>query len=289
MSDNDIHIVKFNSFESYNSFLLQNNSEYNDRINFELTLLRDSNIHFVKGKCYVCKQESNFLFDYLHSWERIKSIKIPNWRERLICPKCSLNSRMRGSIHLFEYLLKPNIENIIYITEQVTPLFKWFIRRYKNVTGSEFIGYHVPLGTCHNGIRNEDIMNLTFNDSIFDYVLSFDVFEHIENIELAFKECYRVLKPNGSLFFTVPFQRDLEKNIKRAFITEKNKIVYIEKPEYHPNPLHMSNDSLVFWNFGWELLDILIMNGFSNVGAYFYWSKKYCYLGREQIVFIAKK
>lgn len=45
---------------------------------------------------------------------------------------------------------------------------------------------------------------LPFEDETFDAVLSFDVFEHVENVQNTLNECWRVLKPNGKLFVVFP-------------------------------------------------------------------------------------
>ena len=42
-----------------------------------------------------------------------------------------------------------------------------------------------------------------FGDSMFDKVFSFSVLEHIPNYETVLRECRRVLKPGGSLHFSV--------------------------------------------------------------------------------------
>lgn len=52
--------------------------------------------------------------------------------------------------------------------------------------------------------KNADVCKLPYKDDFFDVVVSFDVFEHIENDKKAIKEIYRVLKRNGVLIFTVP-------------------------------------------------------------------------------------
>jgi SAM-dependent methyltransferase len=44
-----------------------------------------------------------------------------------------------------------------------------------------------------------------FNDKHFDYVISIQVLEHVFEQEQFLEEMYRVLKPNGLLFITVPF------------------------------------------------------------------------------------
>jgi ubiquinone/menaquinone biosynthesis C-methylase UbiE len=48
-----------------------------------------------------------------------------------------------------------------------------------------------------------DIRNIPFKSNTFDYIVSTEVLEHIEGDD-AIKECYRVLKANGSALFSVP-------------------------------------------------------------------------------------
>lgn len=288
MEDHDLSIVRIDSYDAFIRYIHSNVLILNERIDYELDLIKNSPYSKISGRCYICDKLVDFTFDYLFSWEKINNTIVPNWRERLICPLCSLNSRMRASIHLFELLLNPKEESIIYITEQVTPLFQYFAKKYKKVTGSEFLMELVPLGTCYQGIRNENIMNTTFLDMTFDYVLSFDVFEHVPDISIAFRECYRILKDGGSLFFTVPIQVNSNMSKKRAFINEKNEIDYIEPPIYHANPID-GKGSLVFLDYGWDLLSTLKDIGFEDAGAYLIWSKYFCYLGRWLFIFVGKK
>jgi len=45
---------------------------------------------------------------------------------------------------------------------------------------------------------------LPFEDSSFHAVLSFDVFEHVQDVASTLAECHRVLKPGGRLFLVFP-------------------------------------------------------------------------------------
>lgn len=52
----------------------------------------------------------------------------------------------------------------------------------------------------------QTIMDLKFEDNFFDYVVSDQVFEHIEgDTQVAFDECIRVLKPGGIAIHTTCF------------------------------------------------------------------------------------
>jgi len=45
---------------------------------------------------------------------------------------------------------------------------------------------------------------LPFEDATFDAILSFDVLEHVQNVQSTLNECWRVLKPNAKLFVVFP-------------------------------------------------------------------------------------
>lgn len=49
-----------------------------------------------------------------------------------------------------------------------------------------------------------DIMNINMPDCSVDCILHSDTLEHIADSVLALQECYRILKPGGVLFFTIP-------------------------------------------------------------------------------------
>ena len=45
---------------------------------------------------------------------------------------------------------------------------------------------------------------LPFKDQSFDVLLSYDVFEHVDDLSCVLRECYRVLKPGGHLYAVFP-------------------------------------------------------------------------------------
>ena len=46
--------------------------------------------------------------------------------------------------------------------------------------------------------------DLPFADHSFDAIISYDVFEHVQDVVQSLKECYRVLKPGGKAFIAFP-------------------------------------------------------------------------------------
>jgi hypothetical protein len=284
-----VDAVPLASYKDYQECSLRMQFELVRRERYEKSLLKDADAFSVEGFCYVCNKEVNFLADYLYAYEKKDGMLIPNWRERLVCPSCGLNNRMRASIQLFEQFLHPSSSSKIYICEQATHLYEYLHRHYPNLVGSEFLGDHIRRGEKDNsGIRNENITELSFPDNEFDFVLSFDVFEHVPDFRMALRECHRILKRNGSLFFSVPFDFNSEENIVKAIEKEDGEIEHLLPPEYHGDPMNPKG-CLAFYYFGWEILQQLEEIGFAAPTAHLYWSQEFGYLGREQVIFIAEK
>lgn len=282
-----LNTTEVRSLEEYNRHDERNHEINLENWSYEKNLIPDTYTEFTfNAYCYICKTHVDFLVDFEYS-HRVDEVLIPNWRERLVCPSCNLNNRMRAVVHIFDQECKPNRESTIYITENTTPLYKWFYQSFPHVCGSEYIGDSLDYGRFNNdGIRNEDLTQLSFNNDEFDYILSFDVFEHIPNYRKALTECCRCLKPGGILFFSVPFVKT-KKNIIRAYLSNTGEVVHILSPEYHGDPIN-SDGCLCYYHFGWEILDELNTLGFKDAKALIYWSQEFGYLGGEQLVFMAK-
>lgn len=59
--------------------------------------------------------------------------------------------------------------------------------------------------------------SLPYDSNHFDFIVSYDVFEHVQNIEQVMQECYRVLKPGGKLLAIFPgFYQPLESHLGLA-------------------------------------------------------------------------
>jgi len=263
-------------------------SEYRLRRDVERNLILDHNSFVVPGWCFVCRKEVTFHVDFSYSYF-VDGELMPNWREHLSCPGCGLNNRMRAAIHVFEQECVPHQSSRIYITEQTTPLFQAMLARYPSVIGSEYLAGTSPFGALDaHGIRNESITKLTFPNDAFDYILSFDVFEHVPDYTKAFAECFRCLKPDGNLLFTVPFTGNPD-TLVRAQVNADGTISHLMPPEYHGDPLN-TNGCLCFYHFGWDMLENVRKLGFRDAVALIYWSRDFGYLGNSaQVIFTAQK
>jgi SAM-dependent methyltransferase len=203
------------------------------------------------------------------------------WREELACPVTGLNNRQRATAAFAQRILedREHAATDVYLTEQVTPLFKWMTDRFRTgrITGSEYLGPQARGGEVREGIRHEDLERLSLADASQDLVLSCDVLEHVNEPRAALGELARVLRPGGHLLFTVPFVWNWDENRRRARIAGDT-VEHLVDPCYHGNPLD-PNGSLAFFDYGWELLDWVRAAGFSDVSVVCYWSAALGHLG----------
>jgi SAM-dependent methyltransferase len=61
----------------------------------------------------------------------------------------------------------------------------------------------LPKHTLHS-FPQLDMQQMSFRDSSIDLIIHSDTLEHVPDSKAALKECRRVLKPGGHLFYTVP-------------------------------------------------------------------------------------
>lgn len=236
-----------------------------------------------EGKCWVCSKKQAFLYDRNYS----DGIHV-NWRERLVCPRCGLNNRLRLCVQVIERMAPKR--TAMYLTEQVTPLADFLSRRYAKLAKSEFLGDgHVPGSVDARGIRHEDVTALSFGGDSFDCVLSFDVLEHVPDYRTALAEFWRVLRVGGSLVLSVPFGLLTENNVIRARVGSDGSVEHLLTPEYHGDPVDPQGGILCYYHFGWELLEDLKTAGFGAARVDVYWSSEYGHLGDIQPVIIATK
>ncbi len=251
-----------NIFRNKEEFIKYFDNIKDERNEFEKNLATqniNNSEFYVNGHCVNCNKQSSFMID----WKLVYN-GIPGYRERLICQSCGLSARKRAIIDVMNSFNTINTNCQIYILEQKSKFYSALKSKYGNrLVGSEYLGDEYPNGKIFNGLRNENILNLSFNDQTFDLLISNDVFEHVPNIELALKESFRVLRNNGILLFSIPFNINRNQTTKRAELID-GKIINIENPVYHYDILRKEG-SLVFYDYGWDLLDKIKVTGFKDL------------------------
>lgn len=291
----DIFNFDFRKLSSRKDYLEYQESSFHileEARNFEDSLINGSGRQpewfLVKGYCYLCRKHVRFYVDFNYGSSE-NGQRIPNWREHLRCPVCRLNNRSRAALHLFELLLRPVEGARIYITEQTSHLFRQLKKTYPDAIGSEYLNDGTLSGQRNKrGVRHENLTRLSFKTNELDFILSFDVFEHVFDLNAALRECHRCLKTGGVLFFTVPFNFHKTENVIRTRIDRDGKVTHLLPPVFHGDPLN-PDGILCCHDFGWELFSNLRDMGFKDVHACMYWSKDYGYLGKDQCVFLARK
>jgi len=260
--------------------------------------------YHLPGFCLLDDEAVNFQLDWLYApppvevpWfsadGKAEKIRIPNWRERMLCPSCGMNNRQRAIAAAILNTLRrrqAELDRIprVYLTEQVTPMFRYFERLpHAEWIGSEYLGPELAGGAIRGGLRHEDVEALSFEDASMDLVVSCSVIEHVNEPMDAVGEMARILRPGGELFLEVPFDVSKEKNVRRARNVD-GKIEHLLAPVYHGDPMS-SEGTLVFTDFGWELYDRIRDSGLLTCEMLVYWSLELGHLGGLQFFFHARR
>lgn len=242
------------------------------------------------GYCTICRSERTFQVSQMYASRTLEDGRIiPNWREHLNCLTCGVVNRTRGALHILDQEFRFDATARVYITEQVTPLFRRLRERWPTLTGSEYLSAELKSGTERDGIRHEDVQALSFPDRSFDLIMSYDVLEHVPFRQKAFEELFRCLAPGGRLFFTVPFSFNNAEEVVRAVVHEDGTLEHLLEPEYHGNPVDMEGGSLCFRYFGWSVVRHLEEAGFTNAEVLSYWSDILLHYGDPQFVITATR
>lgn len=283
-----LHVTRLRSRDEFRQFKADHEVELSRQFLAECALFDKRAPFTVDCFCYVCGKPGAFHVDFSLAREMGGHI-VPAWRESVVCPRCHLCNRMRASAHLLEVEAAIRPEDPLYLTEQVSKLFKVMSGRHTATQGSEFFGPNVERGKKdERGIRNEDITKLTFPDASFGAVMCFEVLEHVPDYRAGISEISRVLRPGGKLVMTVPFNPQLQEHLVRATVKEDGTIEHHTEPEYHVDPLS-ADGCLCFYHFGWQILDELRSAGFADAYVVRHPSMAYGYLGPDPLQFIAVK
>ena len=282
-------VTRARSLEEYRKILAGMTRAVQRRRALEASLIPSHGNRFaIDGYCIVCGGPATLNCSFMYSARTLSDGRqIPNWREHLNCDACGFTNRLRACLHLLEQEVGPGAEEEIYVTEQVTPLFSWLRDRYGNLVGSEYLGADCEPGETVDGLRHEDVQRLSFPDASFDLVLSFEVLEHVPFADAALAELARCIKPGGALFLTAPFRDDREGNEERAVLQEDGSIEHLLPPEMHGNPVDPDAGALCYRYYGWQVMDDLRSAGFSRAEAWFYWSRRFGYLGDTNSIIVA--
>jgi SAM-dependent methyltransferase len=187
-------------------------------------------------------------------------------REANVCGICLANLRVRGQARCVLDLLglpdprglvrhmKENSGFALYEAAAQNVFRMSELTELPNYVTSEYFEGAAP-GASVDGVRNENLEQLSFADAAFDVVLTSDVLEHVANLDRALAEIRRVLKPAASHVFTVPSDPALEHTVERAYVSD-GKIVNIKPPIFHGDTIGTSR-IIAFRDFGRDTAELV--------------------------------
>ncbi|MEA5424477.1 class I SAM-dependent methyltransferase [Synechococcus sp. CCY9202] len=206
----------------------------------------------------------------------------PNYRESLIAN--GLLSRNRAALQVLEQLygsLETLAQQDIYLVEALTGFALWLRRQLgeERLVCSEFLE---DAEVARGDIPHQDLCALSFADASFDLVLCNELFEHVRDLDQAFLEIARVLRPGGRLVATCPMAfGQWESILKARHNTRSGRTELLEKAEFHGDPIRPKEGSLVYRIPGWELTEQLQQAGFHNAVIHHLASWKHGILGSD--------
>ena len=99
-----------------------------------------------------------------------------------------------------------------------------------------------------DGVRCEDMQQLTYADASFDLVTHTEVLEHVPDDAAAFAELRRILRPGGLMIFSVPLM-SRPHTIERARLRD-GAIEHMLPVRTHHDPLRGGDPILVYRDYG---------------------------------------
>jgi 2-polyprenyl-3-methyl-5-hydroxy-6-metoxy-1,4-benzoquinol methylase len=126
-----------------------------------------------------------------------------------------------------------------------------YVSGYKNTVGVDISKYAVDAGSKkhpHLDLRCMDANSLKFKGGTFDICFSFDLVEHLEDIDMHFKNIWKILKRNGKYTFQTPNKIT---NVPVSIVRDRNLVGW---KVYHPS-----------LQFSWGLKKRLKRAGFREI------------------------
>lgn len=205
------------------------------------------------------------------------------WWQSMSCTHCGLECLERSVARaLIDHCGE---DDSIYHVGQFSNLRKRLGERFSNLVSSQFQTGRTP-GEVENGVRYEDLTQLSFEDGSHRAIVNTEVLEHIPDYKKALCEMARVLEPGGHVVMTFPWLcSDNYEHLTRAEMLPDGTINHILPPEYHGDPAS-KEEVLSFRVFGWKILDEMRECGFSNAHARFTFGPLHGYMAMQTPVIV---
>ena len=178
------------------------------------------------------------------------------------CLTCRATAVTMSLIAVLRQLVPDLATKEVYELSSRGPLVAFLEKNCKELTCSEYFDGVAP-GDSHNGILCQDVQQLTFPDNSFDICTSTEVFEHVPNDLAGFAEIRRVLRPGGLFLFTVPLFPSAA-TVERARLDHNRQLEHLLSARYHGDPIRNHQPVLVYRDYGQDITQRIISQGFST-------------------------
>ncbi len=115
------------------------------------------------------------------------------------CLKCKSTATNLSLIPIIKEHINGDFNKVVYELSSYGSTLDFLKSHFSKVATSEYFP-DKNSGEFVDGILNQDVQKLTFNDNEFDIITSSQVFEHVPDDIKGFSECFRVLRKGGGYF-----------------------------------------------------------------------------------------
>lgn len=152
------------------------------------TIIKNLGIHENLRECNVCGWKGKSFYVFYNEMFKMK--------DETLCPKCASCIYQRA---LAKYLQEEAVRGYPYKILEVSPHSSDPVG--KSLVSRDYVSIDIVKGRA---MVVMDLRNLTYPDNTFDLIICSAVLEHIKEDEIAMKEMYRVLKPQGICLIEIP-------------------------------------------------------------------------------------
>jgi len=211
-----------------------------------------------------------------------------NYRESLVFDGCL--ARHRAVLLLLEGLMVeqriPAAAQLdLYCPEAITPFASKLRQLFPRLIGSEYLPD--PSDPQRQQFEHQDLCQLSLSDGCVDLVICNELFEHLYDLPAALAEIARILRPDGYLISTFPFAYNRLDTIVKArhrpgsLPGRASEAELLTEVEYHGDPVHPEQGSLVYQIPGWEILDQARHAGLCDPAIHWIAAPSYGIVGKE--------